>query len=587
MPKAKVGPTRKRAAVVDPYGVPADHREYLMMIPGYDPLREAAGYHYDPYRATIGTDCFEKYLTHVKGDLRGKPFLLEPWERGIILNLWGWRRPNHKRRYRRFLLYLPKKNGKTPLAAGIIVTCLATDNEPGAEIVGAANSKDQAGYIYDQALGMVEQSAELRSRLTVRGRNGGSVVRSIAYTAQGSSYKVVSADAGTFDGGNVHVGVIDELHRFDSDEFPDLLESSDVARDNSLIGSITTADYNRPDSPCNKRYRYACKVRDGIVSDPKFLPVIYEATKDDDWTAEATWKKANPNFGVSISREAFAELCAKAQNEPSFTNKFKRLHLNIITDTFEVWIPPDVWAAGGPRDAINAAEARAPIYDAVGNLDAYGGLDLSSQLDLSCFTVIVPEQIVVDEPGQSPAERAMQNKRYTSMSYVYMPRDNAEEKSKEDKAPYMLWAEQGWLTLTPGNWIDYEWIRRDINDVAKRLHIVEIAYDPWNATQFAQQLQEQDAFHVVPVRQSMASMSEPAKVWEARVLGGKWRHDGSPVMRWCVSNAVCYTDPAGNIRPDKAHSTGRIDGVSSLITGLARAMLGAGSPATIGEIRWM
>ena len=586
--KAKAKPKAKRQRIVDPFGIPAEHRDTLMLIPGYDPCRDAEGYHYDPARALVWSDCFEKVLTHVKGRLRGTPFILEPWERAIVWNLSGWRRQNGNRRYRRFLIYVPKKNGKTPLAAGIVVTCLATDNEPGAEIVGAANAKEQAGYIFEQALGMVEASPLLRSRLKIYGRNGGSVVRSIVYEAQGSSYKVVSADAGTFDGGNVHVGIIDELHRFDSDGFPDLLESSDAARDNSLIGSITTADYNRPDSPCNKRYRYACKVRDGVVKDAKYLPVIYEARKDDDWTVEATWKKANPNYGVSIDPEWFAAQCEKAKNEPSFTNMFKRLHLNIITDTFKVWIPDESWEACGPRDAINAEQARAPLYDAVGPLDAYLGMDLSSKLDLACCTVIVPEQVGHDEATQSPAERATKNRRYTSFTYSYMPRDNAEEKAKEDKAPYMLWAEQGWLRLTPGNVIDYQWIRKDIRDeIAKKLHIAEIGYDPWNATQFALELQDQDSFHVVEVRQGVGSMSEPAKVWEAMVLGGKWRHDGSPVMRWCVSNAVCYTDPAGNIRPDKAHSTGRIDGVSSLITGLARAMLGAGAPQNVGEVRWI
>jgi phage terminase large subunit-like protein len=570
--RKKAKRAKRRQTTAELFGVPAEHDRIMRLIPKYDCYRDANNCYYDAHAAQQAVDFFEQYLTHHKGALARTAFMLEDWQKAILYCLWGWKRANSTRRYRRFFLYVAKKNGKTAFCAGILLLALSTDPEIGAEIIGAASSKEQAGHIFTTAAGMVKQSPALRKRLKVYGASGGGQTKRIVYAARDSVYKVVASNADSEDGMNVHLGIVDELHRMDDSEFVDLLEDSDAARRQPLIGWITTADYNRPESPCNKTLARARGVRDGTTPDPEFLPVIYEPDPDDDWHDEATWKKANPNWGVSVDPVAFRKRYDRAKAEPSYRNKFKRLRCNIVTDASQVWVPVEKWEAGGPTRITSAEETRAHIIERVKGLPCYLGIDLSSKIDLTACTAVWPEKIDgVDH--------------YHSMHYFWIPEDKAYEKEHEDSVPYPAWAEDGWIEMTEGEIVDYKWIKARVVALGAQFNIAEIAFDPWSALQIATQLRDDEGFETVEVRQGFKSLSEPSKLWEAKVVAGQWHHDGNPVMTWNVSNAVSRTDPSDGLKPDKQTSTQRIDGVASTITSLARAILLQGQKKSVYETR--
>jgi phage terminase large subunit-like protein len=577
MPAAVQRKRRAPAPSVDAFGVPDDLRPLLMLLPGYDPFRDAEGYVFDAEKARKAVEFFPDVLTHVKGPLGKKPIVLEDWQKAYILNLWGWRKPSGKRRYRRSLLYIPKKNSKSTMGAGIALLMLRTDHEPGARIIGAAFSKKQAGYIFEDAAGMLANSKFLRRDLQAFGVRGGSVERSIVFDAEGSKYYVVASDVKSFDGDNIHGAIVDELHRFDDSKFIDVLEASDAARDNSLIIYTTTADHNRKESPCNQKLAKARNVIAGIDRDATFLPAVWEASADDDWTSEEVWKRVNPNWGVSVDPDAFRADFKKAVDQPSYRADFQRLRLNIVTDASVVWIPGDRWTAGAvPSDDPSAAR-REKLIESLRGRECYVGLDLSSKIDLTTMAILFPQK-VMDENG----ERRL----YTSLHYYWVPRENAVAREKRDRVPYLAWKELGWLEFTAGSIVDYSWIRHTIKEeIAKQFRILEIACDPHAATQIMTQLTNEDGFAGVEVLQGWKSLSEPCKEFEASILAGHWTHDGSPIMEWNVRNCVAWRDKAGNITPDKEASNEKIDGVSATVTALARAMLGGGQKRSVYEER--
>ena len=317
----------------------------LRLIPGYDPFATSGDCEFDIAEADRCFMFFERLLCHAKGEKAKTAFLLEPWQKAILANLFGWKRPNGTRRYRECLIYLPRKNGKTLLASGVANYMLFGDGEKGSEIYCAASDREQASLLFDVARQQVLNEPTLATRCEV-------FQKSIVVKKSNSSFKTVSADASSAHGYNGHCIIIDELHAQPNRELVDVLMTSTGARTQPLVIHLTTADYMHP-SICNEKYEYASKVRDGIMQDPSFLPVIYEASATDDWTSPETWRKANPNLGISISEEYLARECQRAKETPTYENTFKRLHLNLRTEQNVQWLPMDRWdACGGvPVDA--------------------------------------------------------------------------------------------------------------------------------------------------------------------------------------------------------------------------------------------
>jgi phage terminase large subunit-like protein len=515
-----------------------------MGIPGYDPHLQAGDCWFDPAAARKAIRFMETELSHVKGELARKPLLLARWQRAIVANLFGWKRPDGTRRYRDAFIFVPRKNGKTTLAAALLLYLLFEDGEPGAEIYGAASTFGQACYIFDPASGMVRQNTTLSERASIyRG-----AAKAIQLHDDFSTYRVLTSESASAHGGNTHAYAVDEVHALADGELIEVLETSTGARRQPLGVLISTSDFDREGSPCNALHDRACKIRDGIIDAPSFLPVIYEADKDDDWTDPKVWAKANPNLGVSVGLEHIQGKCEKAQDSPAFENTFKRLHLNIRTEQNVRWITMALWDEGAvPVDA-----------DALKEKPCYAGLDLASTRDTTAFVLLFPD----DDGG------------YDVLPYYWIPRTNAVERNRRDRVDYLTWARQSCITLTNGDAIDYGVVRRDINALGDLYGIKEIAVDRlFQGEQMCQQLAEQDGFEVIAFGQGHLSMAAPTKAFERLLLERKLRHGGNPVLRWQASNVTVKLDEAGNMKPDKKRSTERIDGIVAAIMALGRAML--------------
>ena len=520
--------------------------ENIRLIPGYDPYLAAGDCKFNENAGQKVIDFFHECLTHIEGKLAGKPFWLEPWQQAIVANLFGWKRPDGSRRYRECSIYVPRKNGKTPLGAGIANYVLFCDNEIGQQNICAAADREQAALLYRYAKGMVENDAELSKRCKIYGGFG---QRSIVIESENSSLRVISADAQTKHGGTLHLAIIDELHAQPNRDLVDVIQTSMASKNRRqpLLIEITTADFDR-ESICNEKYDYACKVRDGVIDDPAFLPVIYEAPKDADWTSPEVWKAANPNYGISVSEEYLARECKHAQESPAYENTFKRLHLNIKTQNDVQWLTLDRWDKCGEEYDIELLNGR----------ECFMGIDLSTKIDLTAAVMVFPP-IETDD-------------RWHVLPRFWIPSINAEVRERRDRVPYVSWAQRGFIKMTDGNVVDYEVVKADILADAKRYVIRDIAYDTWNATQIALQLQAEGA-SVIEFGQGFRSMSEPTKELEKLILAGKLAHGGNPVLRWMANNVSVEQDAAGNLKPSKKKSTERIDGIVAMIMALGRAMV--------------
>lgn len=544
---------RGGSSLLAPTEIRGERRELLLQVPGYDAIATAGDALFDAEAADLAVQFFPECLRHVEGDMAGKPFALERWQQAVVANLFGWKRKDAQgrtvRRYREALIYVPRKNGKTPLVAGIALFVLFCDPEAGQQDYIAAGDREQAGMLFRQARGMVEQEPELASRCRVYGgAAAGGQSRSIVREAENSYLRVISADADTKHGGNTHLAIVDELHVQPDRDLVDVLATSMASqnRKQPLLVFITTADYGRP-SICNEKHDYACKVRDGVIPDPSFLPVIYEAGRRDDWKDPAVWAKANPNLGVSVSREYLERECKRAQETPAYENTFKRLHLNMKTEQDVRAVPMDRWDAAGAR----AVDAKA-----LEGRECYAGLDLSTTTDLSALVLLFPEP----KGG------------YQALPFFWVPREGARQRERRDRVPYLDWIGRGLIKATEGDVIDYDVIRADVNALGKRYRIREVAADRWNATQIITQLAG-DGFEVVAFGQGFRDMTAPTKEMLKLVAAGQLAHGGHAVLRWMASNLATETDAAGNLKPSKKKSTERVDGCVALIMALGRAML--------------
>lgn len=517
----------------------------LAEIPGYDPAATAGDCVFDADAARLAIDFFGECVTHVKGERAGQPFELEPWQVAIVANLFGWKRPDGTRRYREAFIYVARKNGKTTLAAGVCLLMLFCDGEPGAEVYSAAAERDQAALVFDAAKHMVWNEPILNNACRV-------FRTSIAIESIGSVYRPISAEASTKHGYNVHCVVIDELHAQKDRELVDVLMTATGARRQPLVIHITTADFDRP-SICNEKYEYATRVRDGVIDDPSFLPVIFEAPEGADWKSPATWRHANPNLGVSISEEYLARECQRAQDEPTYENTFKRLHLNIRTQQDVRWLSLERWDRGAGE--ITDAE--------LAGVSCWGGLDIGSTRDLTSLCLLFPD-IADDGSLASDVVRARW--------WFWCPEERAREREKRDRVPYVTWARDGFVRMTPGDETDYAMVQADVLEILGGHHCVDLAVDRlFQGQQLCQNLSH-EGVNVIPFGQGFYSMAAPSQEFERRVNRGDFRHGDNPVARWMASNVAVEMDAAGNVKPSKKKSTERIDGIVTAVMALGRLM---------------
>lgn len=536
--------------------VPAKWRKLFKLIPGYDPVLTAGDCWFDVDAAEHAIAFFHKILKHAKNTetvSAGDPFILQPWQQGVVGCLFGWKRPDGLRRYKECLLYLPKKMGKTAMAAGMVLLVHTTDHAVGAELYSAAASRDQAALVFNHVNGMIKQEPYLSERLTVYGGKGGTQQRSVFYADEMSSYKCLAADANTADGAHVHFAVLDEIHRWDDPELGEVLNLSTAAGRNAMTVYVTTADYERP-SFCNDILKYAKAVRDNPGDpgkpgyDSAFLPVICETDESADWTDPAVWRRVNLNLDVTVPEDFLRRECQKAFESPARETNFKRLHLNMKTAVKSAFFKPEQWDAcdGGVWEPLELEGCA-----------CFAGIDLASNKDVAAFVLYFPHNHVV-------------------LPFFFVPEANAPKREKRDKVPYVTWGRQGFVRLTHGDVIDYDGIRAAVQDAGKKYDIREIAIDRWDSTHLQTQLAG-DGFKITKFGQGYGSMNAPCKMLERLVITGRLQHGGNPVLQWMSRNVVPTWGETGFLKFTKDKATEKIDGIIGLVMALGRSMEDVGS----------
>ena len=485
---------------------------------------------------------FINCLKHTKGQWRGQPFELLPWQETIIRDVFGTVKENGYRQYNTAYVEIPKKNGKSELAAGVALYMTCGDNEWGAEVYGCASDRQQASIVFDVAVDMVEQCPALKKRIKPV-----MSVKRLVYKPTNSFYQVLSAEAYTKHGLNVHAVIFDELHSQPNRELFDVMtKGSGDARTQPLFFLITTAGTDRH-SVCFEQHQKAEDILQGRKIDPTFYPVIYGASDDADWSSEEVWRKANPSLGHTIDIEKVRNAYLSARDNPAEENIFRQLRLNQWVKQSTRWMQMDKWdVCAFP---VNERELL--------GRECYGGLDLSSSIDITAFVLVFPPR--------------NDTEKYILLPYFWIPEENMRLRVRRDHVPYDVWAKQGFLQTTEGDVIHYAFIEKFIDDLGKKFHIKEIAFDRWGAVQMVQNL-EGLGFTVIPFGQGFKDMSPPSKRLMELVLEKNIAHGGHPVLRWMMDNIFVRTDPAGNIKPDKEKSTEKIDGAVATVMALDRAI---------------
>ena len=497
--------------------------------------------HYDKAKADRAVKFIEN-LCHTKGKWAGKRFWLLPWQEQLIRDIFGIVKPDGYRQFRTAFVEICKKVGKSELAAAVALYLLYADNEPSAEVYGAAADRQQASIVFDVARQMVEMSPALLKRSKLM-----TATKRIVNYGNSGYYQVLSAEVGGKHGFSVSGLVFDEIHTQPNRQLYDVLtKGSSDARQNPLHFIITTAGTDRH-SIAYELHTKAVDILEGRRVDPTFYPVVYGLKDDEDWEDEANWYKVNPSLGYTVDIERLRDAYREAKQNPADEVTFKWLRLNMWVSSTVAWIPDAIFMKGNEEIDLPALEGR----------DCYGGLDLSSTGDITALVLMFPPR---DE-----------DEKYILLPFFWVPEETIPQRVKAASVPYDIWEKQGYLLSTEGNVIHYDFIEKFINDLAEKYHIVEIAVDRWNATQMIQNL-EGDGFTMVPFGQGFASMSGPTKDFYRLLMEGQIIHGGHPVLRWMAGNVVVDTDPAGNIKVTKAKSKEKIDGIVAAIMALDRCI---------------
>ena len=515
---------------------------HLRKLKDYTPTKfMAEDSHYDKDAADYAVQFIE-CLAHTKGTWAGKPFELIDWQERIIRDLFGVIKPNGYRQFNTAYIEIPKKNGKSELAAAVALLLTCGDGEERAEVYGCAADRQQAAIVFDVAADMVRMCPALNKRVKILTSQ-----KRIVYVPTNSFYQVLSAEAYSKHGFNIHGVVFDELHTQPNRKLFDVMtKGSGDARMQPLYFLITTAGTDT-NSICYEQHQKAQDILEGRKIDKTFYPVIYGAPDDADWTSPEVWKNSNPSLGETIGMDKVEAACESAKQNPGEENAFRQLRLNQWVKQTIRWMPMHKWDACKVDFDESLLEGRV----------CYGGLDLSSTTDITAFVLVFP-----------PTE---EDDHYYILPYFWLPEETLDLRVRRDHVPYDLWQRQGFLMTTEGNVVHYSFIENFIDELGTRFNIREIAFDRWGAVQMSQNL-EGLGFTLVQFGQGYRDMSPPTKELMKLTLEQKIAHNGHPVLRWNMDNIFIKRDPAGNIKPDKEKSTEKIDGSVATIMALDRAI---------------
>lgn len=508
---------------------------------------------------------FIELLPHIKGKWKTANLRLEPWQIFIICTVFGWVDADGNRRYRTVYIEVPRKNAKSTLTSGVALYCLCED-EPGAEVYSAATKKDQARIVFDVARRMVSKTPGLARRFGVEVEKG-----KIFIDAAAKEFKPLSSDEDGLDGLNIHFCSVDELHAHKSRAVWDVLDSATGSRTQPLIWAITTAGSNQQ-GVCYEQRKYVIDVLNKRHEDDRYFGLIYSIDlpeKDadgavipgDDWREPETWRKANPNYGVSVLAPDIAAMARKAMQSARSQNNFLTKRLDVWVNAAEAYYNMEAW-----RKCLRPVT----LADFEG-CECWIGLDLSSKVDCTS-KVRVFRRFEKDTIKGVEIERP----HYYAFAEHYLPDACLESDENANQQHYSEWHAAGQLTLTPGPAIDYPTIEDLLKEDLRRFDVQAIAYDPWNATQMSQRLMAEGA-PMMENRLGVQTMSEPMKSSEALILGGMLHHDGDPVLGWMMGNVVAKEDLKTNVYPRKEKPESKIDGAVALIMALGQVLRQDGS----------
>lgn len=486
---------------------------------------------------------FVENLPHIKGrQFAGQRIQLQDWQCFILTTVFGWLdRVTELRRFKTVYIECPRKNGKSTLTAPVGLYLMAADREPGAEVYSAATTRDQAKIVWEDAKRMVERCTPLRQSLDIE-----TAAHSIFVKRSASSFKALSRDQqGNLDGLNVHAGLIDELHGHRDRSIWDVIETATGARSQPLIWAITTAGSNRA-GICYEQHLYVRKILNNVHQDETYFGIIYTIDEKDDPFHPDTWKKANPNYDVSVNPEDLERKASKALQMAAAQNNFLTKHLNVWVNADTAWMNMQAWEKCGDPSLSEDDFVEDPCVMAC---------DLATKVDIAARVKLFWRMV----DGK---------KHYYVFGDYYLPEEAAEENRNSQ---YSGWAKTNRLILTDGNVTDYSIIEDHIRDDARRFNIMQVGFDPWQASNIMQRLQY-DGLPVVEYRQTVQNMSEPMKELESLVLQGRLHHDGDPVLTWMIANVVCHVDAKENIYPRKERAENKIDGAVATIMALGSAL---------------
>ena len=503
------------------------------------------GLTWDVEAADRALGFFPAVLRLSEGQFEGTPFNLHPAQAFKVGSLFGWKRSDGTRRFRRAYIEEGKGNGKSPLAGGIGLYGLVADGEPGAQVFAAAAKMDQARILFNDAVAMVRQSPELERRLTPTGINP---VNNLAWLERGSFFRPVGRDTGkTGSGMRPHFVLIDELHEHPNRDTLEMLERGFKFRRNPLVFMITNSGSDR-NSVCWEEHEHAVKVAHGEVEDDTTFSYVCALDEGDDPLEDPScWIKANPLLGVTITEGYLADVAAKAKAIPGKANSIRRLHFCQWTDAETAWISRELW---------EACEDPAMTLEAFAGQECWIGLDLGATKDMTA-------RVQVFRDGEDSEGRP----KFAMFAHGYTPADTLHGRVRDDRAPYDVWVEQGFLTATPGKLVRFDQVAADLVDLASEFQIAAVSYDRWLIRNFEVTLDEMGV--TLPLiehpqgtnrrKDSPLWMPESINQFEALLLERRLRIAVNPALRSAVASSTFWTSPAGLRRFEKQRATARID----------------------------
>jgi len=491
---------------------------------------------------------FFSFLRHSKGEWSGRQYMLADWQCFIIWALFGWKRKkDHKRRFKIAYVQIARKNGKTTFAAGVALYLMMYDHEKGAEIYAAATTKDQARLCHMEAVRMVKQSKEIYEHIEVL---GGKKPSSLIFEKNFAFFNPLSSDADTLDGLNPSGAIVDELHVHKTPEVWEVLDTGTGARSQPMIFGITTAGSNQ-ESICYELREHALNIletsdKGGDYIDHSFFAYVAELDDGDEWTDPETWRKGNPNIGISVKRDELADQCNRARLSPGRQNQFRQKRLNEWVEQSTRFIDMEAWAALPKRGKV----------DLVGR-PCFAGLDLSSTIDFTALVLVFPPVFGL--------------KYWYWLPFFWLPQERVRKVMQERRLPIDRWVKAGDLFTTPGNVIDYDNVRDKINELGELYDIKEIGYDPYNAMQIIPKL-ESDGFELVKMRQGVQTLHAPTKELETQIIGRQLSPSTNGVLKYMAKNVSVLRDNNGNMKPIRENERLKIDGIVAGIMGIGRAL---------------